>query len=149
MPPGAPIMKVVAPRSARAADRARKASATEGPRGPFGEILQVDDAVPTRTASTAATPVAIPLIEVLTSAQIMASDPDGKSQGRARGNQLLDRLDELRLALLAGSIAADSLDALKALVASERAEIQDPGLVETLDEIELLVRVELAKLGRD
>jgi hypothetical protein len=141
-------MKVDAPRSTRAADRPGKTSETTKTLGAFAEVLQADEVAPTPAATTAATSAALPLIEALTSAQIMASDPDGKWRGRARGSQLLDRLDELRLALLVGSIPVESLDSLSSLIASERAQIQDFGLAETLDEIELLVRIELAKLGR-
>lgn len=142
-------MKVDAPRSARAADRTSTTRTAAGARGDFGAILQVDAAASARATPGAASSVGMPLIEALTSAQIMASDPDGRARAQARGSQLLDRLDALRLALLAGSIPVEHLDALRVLVAAERAEIDDPGLAATLDEIELLVRVELAKLGRD
>jgi hypothetical protein len=68
---------------------------------------------------------------------------------KARGEELLERLEELRQGLLTGHLSADKLDALVSLVGNERALTSDPGLAETLNEIELLAKVELAKLGRD
>lgn len=141
-------MKVSATRSARSTDRTGKAAPARNT-GEFSATLAIGAADEAPTATSVGSTATLSLIEALTSAQLMGSDPDGRSQAQARGNQLLDRLDELRLALLDGSIPVERLDALMSLVASERAEIQDPGLAATLDEIELLARVELAKLGRD
>ena len=59
-----------------------------------------------------------------------------------------DRLEELRLGLLSGTIAADRLDRILELVQRERDSAVDPKLQEVLCEIEVRASVELAKLDR-
>jgi hypothetical protein len=59
---------------------------------------------------------------------------------------MLDRLDDIRIALLTGSLPRGQLENLRRM-AQERGEIlNDPQLQSVLDEIELRVAVELAKL---
>jgi hypothetical protein len=63
-----------------------------------------------------------------------------------RGDSLLDRLEDLRLGLLAGSVSRERLDELARLAGSARESVADPHLAQVLDEIDLRVAVELAKL---
>ena len=75
--------------------------------------------------------------------------PDATAQRRRavqRGSNLLDRLDDLRLALLAGGLSPGQIAELQRAVGSERGLVSDPRLLAVLDEIELRARVELAKL---
>jgi len=75
--------------------------------------------------------------------------PDALAQRRRalqRGSTLLDRLDDLRLALLAGGLSPGQISELQRVVMSERALVDDPRLLAVLDEIDLRARVELAKL---
>jgi hypothetical protein len=65
-----------------------------------------------------------------------------------RGQDMLDRLDELRHGLLMGSFPAEKLDSLLATVQRQHDRVADPRLREVLREIELRAAVELAKLGR-
>ncbi len=58
---------------------------------------------------------------------------------------LLDRLDELRHGLLMGTLNRDQLVELSRLVVVRREQVDNPGLVELLDEIDLRAQVELAK----
>ncbi len=71
-----------------------------------------------------------------------------RPQAYRRGEQLLDRLDEIRLGLLSGGLSEARLNEIAAMVAEKRRSSDDPGLEQVLDEIELRVKVELAKLGR-
>ena len=71
------------------------------------------------------------------------------ARGRKWGEELLDRLDAIRLGLLTGSIPVSGLRDIVALVSSQRETAIDPGLQEILDEIELRARVELAKYKLD
>jgi len=50
--------------------------------------------------------------------------------------------------LLDGSISEESLGNLSKLVRAKRENVDDPQLMEVLDEIELRAEVELAKLER-
>ena len=72
----------------------------------------------------------------------------GRAQALRRGEDLLDRLDGLRLAMAAGAVAPDRLDELVVSLEAERTASDDPRLDILLAEIELRAAVELAKLGR-
>jgi hypothetical protein len=88
-------------------------------------------------------------LESLLAVQEAESALDRRARARRRAGDLLDGLDRIREGLLTGGLAPERLDALAALAAEHRGEVDDPALSELLDEIELRVHVELAKLGRD
>lgn len=69
------------------------------------------------------------------------------SKGRLRAQDILDRLEDLRLEILTGAISRDKLLQLTHMVNSRRAQVTDPRLMEILDEIDLRAQVELAKYG--
>lgn len=94
-------------------------------------------------------------LDALLAAQMVeAVDPTGDEAGRrkrqaamvARGEDILDRLEELRIGLLLGHIPRDRLADLSRMVRDRREEAEDPQLAALLDEIELRAEVELAKL---
>ena len=62
-----------------------------------------------------------------------------------RGSGLLDRLDELKLALLAGEAGESSLDRLSLSLREARDGDDDVALSGLLDQIDLRAAVELAK----
>ena len=62
-----------------------------------------------------------------------------------RGSSLLDRLDELKLALLGGQDGAAALSRLARDIGEQRDEEAEPGLTAVLDQIDLRASVELAK----
>ncbi|MBI3515348.1 MAG: flagellar assembly protein FliX [Proteobacteria bacterium] len=140
-------MKIETPAVGRSAATTRKTDKAKVKTDEFARALEDEDEVAS-TAAVSGAP-AISAIEALISVQEMSGEDERGAQAKARGEELLERLDALRHGLLAGQLSADKLDALVALVKSERAETSDPGLAETLEQIELLARVELAKLGRD
>jgi hypothetical protein len=122
----------------------RKDKAQAG--GSFGDSLAASggasDAPGTQqTASVAAA-------GALWSLQEIPAADDRQERGRQRGERLLARLEDLRDGLLAGRMAPDTVRRLADEVDQARGEIDDPGLNEILDEIELRVHVELAKLRR-
>lgn len=67
------------------------------------------------------------------------------SKGKMRAQDILDRLDELRVDLLTGALSREKLLQLSRIVNNHRAQISDPRLGEILDEIDLRAQVELAK----
>ena len=71
----------------------------------------------------------------------------GRRRAIRRGSDLLDRLDELRVALLSGRLSANQLHELTRLAATERTRVDDPLLSAVLEEIDLRAQVELAKLA--
>ncbi|WP_395944630.1 flagellar assembly protein FliX [Brevundimonas sp.] len=62
-----------------------------------------------------------------------------------RGAGLLDRLDEMKMALLSGEADAATLDRLARTLREERPDDGDAGLNAVLDQIDLRASVELAK----
>jgi len=62
-----------------------------------------------------------------------------------RGGGLLDRLEELKLALLTGDADESSLDQLARTLREERTDDGDADLSALLDQIDLRASVELAK----
>ena len=72
----------------------------------------------------------------------------GRRRAARRGHDLLDRLDELRLALLEGGVPEPTLRRLVALLEERAGPVDDPRLGAVLHEIEVRAAVELAKLER-
>jgi hypothetical protein len=71
------------------------------------------------------------------------------SRGKLRAQDILDRLEDLRIELLTGAITRDKLVQLARVVSNRRAQITDPRLTEILDEIDLRAQVELAKYAQN
>lgn len=65
-----------------------------------------------------------------------------------RSYGLLDRLEEIRDGLLLGSISKDKLIEISRMVKNKNIKCDDEKLMEIMEEIELRVEVELAKIMR-
>jgi hypothetical protein len=65
----------------------------------------------------------------------------------ARGEQMLDILDDIKLSILSGQLPKAKLDRLLTVVEGQQSQVRDPALADILDHIELRARVELAKFG--
>jgi hypothetical protein len=91
---------------------------------------------------------AISSVDALLAAQsVDAADDQGRKHGRKRGEDILDRLDELRHGLLTGTLTMSQVQSLAGLVRAQRTTVADPHLRQILDEIELRAEVELAKFA--
>ena len=88
-------------------------------------------------------------IDALIALQGIESPPDRRRRAAGRGRQALDVLDEIKLALLAGSLDPAAVDRLRMVAQSLKDSSGDPGLDHVLAEIELRVEVELAKMEAD
>lgn len=84
-------------------------------------------------------------VDALLALQEVDDSGERRQRSRKRGDDLLDRLDEIRHGLLIGGVPRAALQNLSELVRARRQEIADPQLQEVLDEIELRAAVELAK----
>ena len=141
-------MKVQGPGSTRSVGSTRKSSdKSKVSDGEFARALGEEDEVSATSAVSGTN--SINSIDALINAQAISGEQERSQMAKARAEELLERLDALRHGLLDGRLSEDALDGLVDLVKTERAETDDPGLSETLDAIELLARVELAKRGRD
>lgn len=72
----------------------------------------------------------------------------GRRRARQRGEQLLDALEDVRMALLDGGLPPSQLEALRKMAAEQRGRSDDARLEAVLNEIEVRTAVELAKLER-
>lgn len=108
----------------------------------FAEALNSEPAAQPATSA--------PSVSALGGLLALQEVPDATQEGRrrsvARGDALLDGLDELRIGLLTGHVSRDKLTDMARLVRQARPMVDDLRLTELLDEIELRAAVELAKL---
>ena len=65
-----------------------------------------------------------------------------------RAEDILERLDEIRQGILLGRFSKDRLANLAQMIRNKRQAVEDPELIELLDEVELRAEVEIAKLTR-
>lgn len=138
-------MKIDRVSSAAATPKRRSDRAGRSKSAGFSKMLGTGDASGAGPVSGAG---ALGQVDALLSLQEVGNETDANRQGQRRGQELLDRLDELRLALLTGRLSVAVVERLASLVAARRAHVRDPRLAEILADIELRAAVELAKLGR-
>jgi hypothetical protein len=123
-----------------AARRDEKADGSSGEK--FAAELNGDQPPAPATA-----PTTLSAVDALLAAQELPDALTSRRRAMQRGNTLLDRLDDLRHALLAGVLPRERLNELAQLARTARDTVDDPRLVTILDDIDLRVAVELAKLG--
>lgn len=101
-------------------------------------------AAPSQAAATSAA-AGVANVSALMALQGVEDATERRRRAIRRGGGLLDRLDELKLALLSGETGVGTLDRLARAVAEERPADLDSGLSAVLDQIDLRAAVELAK----
>ncbi len=114
--------------------------------GAFAKALSVGGEAPPAAAVSGG--AALAPVDALLALQEVSDDPGGRNRGQRRGEELLGHLDDLHLGLLSGRMSLGTLERLSATVTAKRGLVDDPRLVQILDEIEIRAAVELAKLGR-
>ena len=137
-------MRIESPGAIRSAAGPRKNERGTGARGSdFRSLLETGeiDAGPAGVSAASGVATLFALQEV---------EEPGKRNARSakRGQGILDRLEELRLGLLDGSVSEQTILELKAMARSQSDGAHDPRLQEILGEIELRAEVELAKLAQ-
>jgi len=102
----------------------------------------------TAEAGHASGPSGVQSVDSVLSVQEVGDREGGRRRARERADLLLDRLEDIRHGLLMGAVPRDRLQELATAMRRQREAIDDPQLIEILDEIELRARVELAKFER-
>ena len=87
-------------------------------------------------------------LNALLAVQEVGDSGDGRGRARRRAEDLLDKLDELRLAIMLGEVPLAQLEHLAAQLGQRQEADADPKLAEIINEIEVRAAVELAKRGR-
>lgn len=114
--------------------------------GQSGAAFHVEEGgAAARAHASVATASSAP-IDALLALQAAEDPTRGRKKAIRRGRSMLDTLDALKADLLMGRISEGHLNQLMALLGQAR-EQADPALDGVLDDIELRVRVELAKRG--
>jgi hypothetical protein len=127
---------------------ARKTEKSQG-KGEFRRAL-IESMDSMEEAHAVETPAGVSSVDALLMVQQMddATEREARRRLVKRGEQLLDGLEELRHGLLMGEIPKERMMSLAQSVRMRRENSSDPRLGALLDEIELRVEVELAKLSR-
>jgi hypothetical protein len=105
-------------------------------------------AAPAAPAAAAAASSQVAGLSALMALQGVEDVTERRRRAIRRGGGLLDRLDELKLALLSGLPAGPALEGLQRAIGETAGEVDDPRLRAVLDQIDLRAAVELAKAGR-
>ncbi|MGF1631434.1 MAG: flagellar assembly protein FliX [Kiloniellaceae bacterium] len=87
-------------------------------------------------------------LNALLSLQEVGDSTEGRRRARRRAEDLLGKLEELRLAIALGEVPLDRLEDLARLLAQRQGTVDDPELAQIINEIEIRAAVELAKRGR-
>jgi hypothetical protein len=135
-------MRITGPNGPTAATG--KSSVRRPTSGTFS-LPQYDDATPAAPSGTSGV-ATLSGIDALIALQGIESATDRRRRAVGRGKSALDALDDLKLALLSGSLDPAAADRLRATALGLTDPSGDPELDRVLAEIELRVEVELAKL---
>jgi len=136
------LIKVNGPRQTDATS-SRRVARRDG--GGATQAFQIDQSEPERPAGGAAPARSLGAVDSLLALQGVPDSTEGRRKAVKRASQMLDLLEEIRIALLGGESPHGKLEGLLRVVQSGRDDVPEPHLSQILDEIELRARVELAK----
>ena len=133
-------MKVTGPSGPSAPQGSRPARGNGG-----FSLPQAGAAGSTHAAAATAAPTGGGDVSALMALQGVEDVMERRRRAVRRGSGILDRLEELKLALLSGEAGEGSLEKLARTLREERPQDADAGLNGLLDQIDLRAAVELAK----
>lgn len=136
-------MRIEGPAPRREVNKGRKASGSTS----SGETFSTGQADAGARAQSAAPPQAAAEMDAILALQSVDDPVLAKRRAVRHGNMLLDTLEEVKTDLLIGQVSEGRLNRMMALVSRARQSAQ-PDLEALISDIELRVRVELAKMGR-
>ena len=123
--------------------RRRDGTAAAGSFSDYLSATQSDDA---GAAAHLSDVTATSALGSLLALQEISEEEKRRERFLKKGHDMLGSLEKLRQQLLMGEIPVDMLSELASRIASEKEEATDPRLMMIIDDIELRVAVELAKL---
>lgn len=125
-------------------DKAKKTGSVSGTS--FADMLSDGTAGVESVAPTLGAGAISALLTIQANEQ--ATEQETRRRAIAYGDDLLDELDNLRVGLLMGSYTANQLQQMTYRLEQRRLSITDPQLLEIISDIEMRVRIELAKYGQ-
>lgn len=139
-------MKIGDTNPVRNTPSARRKAGVSGASGAFSELLDAAEATASEQATSSSNLAPISSLDSMLAMQSV-SDEEGKRQRTImQGHSMLDALENLRASLLIGAVPYDVLVRLDGQLARQREQTADPALHDLMDDIELRVAVEKAKL---
>ena len=136
-------MKVTGPRSASSVSSGKR---TAGSRA-GGDTFTLEQAAQASAAMATAPMTGVNSVDAILALQSVGDFTEARKQATGRAMDLLDVLDQLKLALLEGGLPKSKLVTLMKLLQTRRDDTNDAGLEAALDEVEIRAAVELAKFG--
>jgi hypothetical protein len=127
---------------AAASRRAGSSAAAGG--GGFARALAEGPSQPASPAGSSP----VQSVNALLALQEVGDSTEGRKRARRRAEELLDKLEELRLAIALGEVPLSQLETLAHSLAQRQGAMDDPKLAQIINEIEIRAAVELAKRGR-
>jgi len=139
-------MKIEGPKSSSDINKKKDVKKTASGDGAFKSMM--DDAGGAAESAGASMSAGIASVDILLAAQSVDDATQGKAkrQAKQRADTILDKLNDLKVAMVSGNITLGHMISIADVVASHRDNITDPELTAILDEIDLRAHVELAKL---
>ncbi len=141
-------MKVSSTGGPKRSDGVKKTGKTVSGDGSFADSLKeasgASEATPAEVSGAAG-------VDGILAAQGVGDPTDERRQRQklmAYGDDLLDRLDDLRMGILLGRFSKEKLTELAQRLRQKREQGDDPELATLLAEIELRAEVEIAKYTR-
>lgn len=141
-------MKIDGPKSSSDIQKKKEAKKASGGDGAFGALMDSGAAEDTAGAGRSGLSAGIAGIDALLAAQAADDPMQGKARQAAkrRATDILEKLQNLKLAMMTGRVTIGHMVSIADVVASHRDQINDPDLTAILDEIDLRAHVELTKL---
>ncbi|WP_395649848.1 flagellar assembly protein FliX [Brevundimonas sp.] len=133
-------MKVTGPSAPTTSTPSRAARSTGG----FSLGSTAGTSAPTAAPAASAT-TNVAGLSALMALQGVETATERRRRAIRRGGGLLDRLDELKIALLSGEAGEGALERLGRDLREARTDDDEPGLTDLLNQIDLRAAVELAK----
>lgn len=137
-------MKIEGPNKTQSAGSAKKSGSVSSGDATFGNMLAGEaEEAPAPAASQQ-----IARIDSLLSIQGAESPTERAARRRMkkRGDDILDELEKIRIALLTGNLTVGHIIDIADVVASHREKVMDPEMTAILDEIDLRAQIEMAKM---
>lgn len=116
--------------------------------GAFSELLALSSAGETAAAGALSDVAATAAVNNMLALQEISDEDVRRHKLVQQGRHMLDSLEELRHKLLIGAVPAATLQALERQMSIQKQSVTDPKLTALIEEIEIRVAVELAKLER-
>lgn len=137
-------MKIEGPSKTSQTSSTKKKGAVGGGDSSFGDLLSsgTSEAAPSGGAGP------VTRVDMLLMAQAVEDPTEGAARRRMqeRADNILKELDEIRVALLTGTLSVGHLLDIADVIASHRERIMDPRLTALLDEVDLRAQIEIAKM---